>query len=614
MEENIKNYSFNTGKISTFGVLDYVIFSLTLMVSVAIGIFYAIKDRHQTSTKTYLLAGGNMSVLPVALSLVASFMSAITLLGTPAEIYNFNTMFMDMTLAYIVAMFLAAYVYVPIFYRLHITSVYEYLEHRFDKRLRLLGSLIYCVMMIMYMAIVLYGPSLALNAVTGFPLWGAVIAVWSVSTFYTTVGGMKAVVWSDTFQATMMVIGLLCVLIQGSIEVGGLSKAWEIAAENHRIKFLEFSVDPRERHTIWAFVIGGGTMWASIYGTNQAQAQRTFSLPTLKKAQLAIWINFPLLLVILYLCGLIGVVLYAFYSKCDPLHAELITASDQLVPLFVMDTLQNLPGVPGMFLASIFSGTLSTIAAGMNSLSAVIFQDFLKPYCLKGMSDAKSTIATKILALCLGVLCLAATVGASKLGGILQAALALYGCLSSPMLGLFTLGMIFPWANAWGALAGILSSISIMTWISVGHYSSKVRAYMPPVSVAGCGINITTLAENVTIVNKSVLPEFVYPTGMEGLYSVSYLWYNVMAFAIVILVGLAVSFATGANNPEDIDPKYICPIFDVFCPCLPERIRKKLYFGVKHENKYAEADKEDKADLEMDAAMENDVSAATPPA
>ncbi|XP_014772705.2 sodium/iodide cotransporter-like [Octopus bimaculoides] len=141
---------------------------------------------------------------------------------------------------------------------------------------------------------------------------------------------MKAVVWSDTFQASMMVIGLFCVLIQGSIEVGGLAKAWEIAAENHRIKFLEFSVDPRERHTIWAFVIGGSTMWASIYGTNQAQAQRTFALPTLRKAQLAIWLNFPLLLVILYLCGLIGVVLYAFYSKCDPLHAELITASDQV--------------------------------------------------------------------------------------------------------------------------------------------------------------------------------------------------------------------------------------------------------------------------------------------
>ncbi|XP_052824332.1 sodium-coupled monocarboxylate transporter 1-like [Octopus bimaculoides] len=125
MEDNVKNYSFNTGKVSTFGVLDYVIFSFTLLVSVAIGIFYAIKDRHQTSTKAYLLAGGNMSVLPVALSLVASFMSAITLLGTPAEIYNFNTMFMDMTLAYIIAMFLAAYVYIPIFYRLHITSVYE---------------------------------------------------------------------------------------------------------------------------------------------------------------------------------------------------------------------------------------------------------------------------------------------------------------------------------------------------------------------------------------------------------------------------------------------------------------------------------------------------------
>ncbi|GAB1602817.1 sodium-coupled monocarboxylate transporter 2-like [Argonauta hians] len=609
MEDHEKHYSFNTGKVTTFQIVDYVVFALTLSVSVIIGLFYAIKDRKLKTTKSYLLAEGNMSIGPVALSLVASFMSAITLLGTPAEIYNYNTMFMVMTLAYIVAMFFAAHVYIPILYRLQITSVYEYLEQRFDKRLRLLGSLIYCIMMTMYMSIVLYGPSLALNAVTGFPLWGAVFIAWSVSTFYTTVGGMKAVVWSDTFQASIMIIGLLCVLIQGSIEVGGLSKAWEIAAENDRIKFIEFSLDPRERHTIWAFIIGGGAMWTGIYGVNQAQAQRAFSLPTLKKAQAAIWLNFPFLLIILYLCGLIGVVLYAFYSKCDPIHANIVSASDQLVPLFVMDTLQFLPGIPGLFLASIFSGTLSTIAAGTNSLSAVIFQDFLKPYCLRNLSESKSAIATKVLALSLGIVCLAATVGASKLGGILQATLALYGCLSSPMLGLFTLGIIFPWANAWGGLVGLLTSIATMTWISVGHYSSPKTAYMPPVSIEGCGANVTISDRNITEITKALYPEYVYPSGLQGLYSVSYLWYNVMAMTIVVLVGLAVSFATGANKPEEVNPKHICPIFDVLFPCLPEKIRKKLRFGINHENKYADSVKTPSSNIECQEEAAHEMEA-----
>lgn len=120
-----KEYSYITGRVESFVAVDYVLFAFTLLVSAGIGVFYAIKDRNVKTTKSYLLAGGNMSVWPAALSLVASFMSAITLLGTPAEIYNFDTMFMDMTLAYIVSMFLAAYVYIPILYRLHITSVYE---------------------------------------------------------------------------------------------------------------------------------------------------------------------------------------------------------------------------------------------------------------------------------------------------------------------------------------------------------------------------------------------------------------------------------------------------------------------------------------------------------
>lgn len=581
-----KEYSYITGRVESFVAVDYVLFAFTLLVSAGIGVFYAIKDRNVKTTKSYLLAGGNMSVWPAALSLVASFMSAITLLGTPAEIYNFDTMFMDMTLAYIVSMFLAAYVYIPILYRLHITSVYEYLEKRFCKGVRLLGSTVYCTMMIIYMSIVLYGPSLALNAVTGFTLWGAVVTVGAVCTFYTSLGGMKAVMWTDSFQTIMMIMGLLIVLIKGSMEVGGFGNAWNIASENGRIKFGETSLDPRVRHTVWTFLIGGSFLWTSIYGTNQAQAQRMFSLPSLKKAQIAIWLNFPCLLIILYLCGMIGVVMYAFYSKCDPITFGLISASDQMVPLFVMDTLSHLPGIPGMFLASIFSGTLSSVATGMNSISAVILQDFLRPYCLKGLSEKKATLVSRILAIFLGLLCLVMTYGVSKLGGILQAALALYGCLSAPMLGVFSLGMLFPWSNKWGAYSGTLSSIAIMTWVSVSHYESKIKPPMSPISVEQCNWNLTlknTLGR-YSIANET--QEYIYPTGLDGLYNVSYLWYNVFAVFIVIIVGMIVSLATGCQDPKQVDPKLICPIFDILCPYLPEKFKEKLHFGVNHKNKY----------------------------
>jgi len=118
-------YSFETRQIPEFTTLDYVLFGLMLAFSAAIGIFYAIKDRNKQNTKEFLLAGGNMNPIPVSLSILASFMSAITLLGTPAEMYNYTTMYWYIGLGYLLVVATAAHWFIPIFYRLRCTSAYE---------------------------------------------------------------------------------------------------------------------------------------------------------------------------------------------------------------------------------------------------------------------------------------------------------------------------------------------------------------------------------------------------------------------------------------------------------------------------------------------------------
>ena len=120
-----EDYSFETGKIHGFTVVDYVLFGLMLAFSASIGIFYAIKDRNRATTKEFLLAGGNMNPIPVALSILASFMSAITLLGTPAEMYNYTTMYWYIGLGYLFVVAGAAHIFIPVFYRLRVTSAYE---------------------------------------------------------------------------------------------------------------------------------------------------------------------------------------------------------------------------------------------------------------------------------------------------------------------------------------------------------------------------------------------------------------------------------------------------------------------------------------------------------
>ncbi|KAK7111529.1 sodium-coupled monocarboxylate transporter 1-like [Littorina saxatilis] len=623
----VENVSIVTGVTKTFSTLDYIIFAGILIISAGIGFYHAWKDRRKDTLKEFLLAGGNMQTLPVALSLVASFMSAITLLGTPVEMYQYSTMYFYIGIGYLLAMAGAAHIYVPIFYRLKITSAYEYLEMRFGKIVRTAGSLTFVVQMLLYMAIVLYAPSLALNAVTGFPLWGAVASVGIVCTIYTAFGGMKAVLWANCFLVGMILAGLFAVLIRGSMEVGGFTVAWDAMKKSGRVFFDDFRPDPNVRHSFWALVFGGYFTWVAIYGVNQAMVQRACTLPTLRRAQIALWLNVPSLWIILYVGCMIGAVVYAFYSKCDPISAGLIDSKDQLLPLFVMDVLGDITGLPGLFVACLFSGALSAISSGLNSIAAVILEDVIKAYFAKDLKEQRAKRITQILALIFGAVCLALTYVASLLGNVLQAALSLFGMIAGPLLGLFTLGMIFPWSNKWGALVGLICSLTVTFTMGIGNfiYKPPVRPPRANVTTVGCFLGINGTATNVTtttiVPTTTTFASTMASNSTEepyifAMFEVSYIWIGFYAVLTCVVVGLIVSVATGYTKPETINPKLICPIFDIVPPfCfLPEKCRKPLRFGVIHEGKYddVETDEERLARLEeLDKRKLSDVIEVT---
>merc|ERR1712170_308644 len=161
-----------------------------LGVSAAIGIFFWWKGQHDNAT--FLLGGKSMGVFPMTMSLVASFMSAITLLGTPAEVYANGTQYCLLVLSYPFVMAAAAHIYMPVLYDLGVSTSYEYLEWRFNKAVRTLGAACFILQMTLYMAIVVYTPALALSQLTGFDVDIACAVIFAVCIFYTTIGGIKA--------------------------------------------------------------------------------------------------------------------------------------------------------------------------------------------------------------------------------------------------------------------------------------------------------------------------------------------------------------------------------------------------------------------------------------
>ncbi|XP_019740573.1 solute carrier family 5 member 6a isoform X1 [Hippocampus comes] len=558
-----------------FTTVDYVIFALLLVASAGIGLYYAFFGSG-AKPQEFLMADRSMSWLPVSLSLLATFQSAVAILGAPSEIYTFGTQYWFLGCSYFLGLLIPAHVFIPVFYRLRLSSAYEYLELRFNKTVRICGTVTFIFQMVIYMGVVLYAPALALNAVTGLDLWGAVFAMGLVCTLYTSLGGLKAVMWTDVFQTVVMFAGQLAVIIVGAHQAGGISEVWRKAVNGSRIAGLDLNPDPLERHTFWTLGVGGIFLMLALYGVNQAQVQRYLSSRTEKEAIMSCYVVFPCQQIVLCLGCLMGLVMFARYGEDSPLDKGYVQTNDQMVLYFVMDVFKDLPGLAGLFVACLFSGALSTISSAFNSLATVTMEDLIKPH-FPDMAESKATLLSKGLALAYGLVCLAMAYLASVMGSVLQAALSIFGMVGGPLLGLFSLGMFFPWANSVGALVGLAAGLAMAFWVGIGSFVMR----MPASSAVSPLATVTPPPfENVTATVMTALVNATTPkprpTGVDALYSLSYMWYSAHNSATVVVVGLLVSLLTGPMKEKQLSPGTVYPVLGNLLFFLPQRYKEKL--------------------------------------
>ncbi|XP_009675879.2 sodium-coupled monocarboxylate transporter 1 [Struthio camelus] len=549
--------------IGRFSVWDYVVFAAMLLVSTVIGIYYAFAGGGQKTSKDFLMGGRSMTALPVALSLAASFMSAVTVLGTPAEVYRFGAIFSIFAITYTLVVLCSAEIFLPVFYRLGITSTYEYLELRFNKYLRFCGTVLFIIQTTLYTGIVIYAPALALNQVTGFDLWGAVVATGVVCTFYCTLGGLKAVVWTDVFQVGIMVAGFSSVIIRAVVVQEGIGRILNDSYYGGRLNFWDFNPNPLQRHTFWTIVLGGTFTWTGMYGVNQSQVQRYIACKTRFHAKLSLYINLVGLWVILVCAVLCGLALYSIYKDCDPWTAKQISAPDQLMPYLVLDILRDFPGLPGLFVASAYSGTLSTVSSSINALAAVTVEDLIRPY-FRSLSEKKLSWISMGMSLFYGGVCIAMAALASLMGALLQAALSIFGMVGGPLLGLFALGILCSFANGVGAFMGLMFGFAVSLWVGIGaqiHPPLPERAMPLSLSTAGCNISILS---NFTSPTKNPLTTLLYtqakehtrPVLADNWYSLSYLYFSTLGTLVTVAVGIVISLLTGGLK-QKTDHKFL---------------------------------------------------------
>ncbi|XP_070610890.1 sodium-coupled monocarboxylate transporter 1-like [Erythrolamprus reginae] len=531
-----------------FTTLDYVIFSTMLLLSAIIGVFYAFRGVPK-SHRDFLMADRNLDFWPVAFSLAASFMSAFTVLGTPAEVYRFGSVFILFAFSYAITVVISAEVFLPVFYRLRLTSVYEYLELRYNKYMRFLGTMTFIILTILYTSIVIYSPSLTLNKVAGFQLWDSVIATGLICTFYCSVGGLKAVVWTDVFQYILMIIGLGVVFARAVIIKGGFGPILHDAYQGGRLNIWDFNLNPLKRHTVWTVVIGGTFTWAGIYATNQSQVQRYFACRSQWDAKCALYLNLVGLWIALLLASLNGLSMYSIYKDCDPLTSGIVSSPDQLMPYFVLNILEYYPGVPGLFVAGIYSASLSSLSTSINALATVTLEDFIKPYFT--LSEEKLSYIAMGISLLFGIACLSMAALISVKGALLQAAFSVFELIGGPLLGIYSLGILFPFANSKGAFSGFICGFCVIMWIGIGaqKYPPGPHRTVPlPLSIAGCQRSNDSTFVSTTVTSPSLASSRSYL--QENWYSVSCLYFSTLGALITFTVGTIISLLTGGLNKE----------------------------------------------------------------
>ncbi|KAF8763796.1 putative sodium-dependent multivitamin like protein [Argiope bruennichi] len=566
---------------ATLGILDYILITIMLLISSGIGLYFRFSGGKQKTTNEYLLAGKNMPILPVAFSIMASYLSAISVIGTPAEVYMFGIHLLFSNIVYPVGVLAASYVCLPVFFKMGACTAYEYLEKRFGKLTRTFTSVVFILQTILYMPIVLYAPALALSAATNLSTWTSVLSVGTVCTFYCTLGGMKAVLWTDLFQALLMFIGIFAVLITGFSNIG-FSEVFRVGYEGGRIVVPGFSLNLTERYTIWNVFLKGFIMSLITFGANQIQIQRLLTLKNISRCRKTLYLGIAFYTLFHGFTYIVGLVIYAHYNKCDPLTApnKPISAADQLLPYYMINVLGAIPGLPGLCICGVFGAALSTVSSAMNSLSAVTIQDLVKPFLkYKRYSEKTMTLFAKVLTLFFGILCILMTVMADSLGNLIQAAFTVYGMCGAPILAVFLLGMLTTRTNEKGALIGLLSSLCMTAWVSFGASARRVRPKILPLSTEGCIANsslfnttsssilsatvMSMLPETSTLSTTSAIPKIrtenppIFP-----LYRISYMWYAPFGLLIGLTVGYISSIIISRITGEypDVADEFVSPV------------------------------------------------------
>lgn len=426
-------------------------------------IFIGILCRNQGSLKDYFLGGRNVPWWAAMFSGIATIVSAVAYLGGPGVAFAGNYTLHQYRLGMPLAILVICAVMLPLFYYKQRFSIYEYFEERFDLRVRLFASGLFVLMKTCFIGVAIYAPALVMRQMFGVPIWQMVVFVGVITTIYTMIGGIKAVIWTDSLQLFVLIGGLIVVgfLIIQRVE-GGLETITAVASAEGKFRVIDFSFDLTTTYTFWGGLIGGTFFMLTQYGSDQAELQRFLATRSLKEARFAVASTMVFAMMVGVGVFFIGTMLFVFYSQ-NPDKGAFLISSSEVFPKFIIEEMPV--GIRGLLVASVLSAAMSTISSVLNSASTVIVADFYNRF----MKEPASVRFARGLTVLIGIIGILLGTVAGTLGNILEVAMQISSFFGGPLVGIFLAGMLSRQVHARAALPalilGFLLSMAIM-WLT----------------------------------------------------------------------------------------------------------------------------------------------------
>ena len=465
---------------ANFTLFHYSILVLYVLASVTVGLWFV---RGQTSVEGYYLAERSAPWWVVAISIVSSDTSAISFLGCAAVVFTGDLQLFTSTLSLPLAALFTSLVFVPVLARHKVFTVYEYLERRFNLSVRTVASALFLLMRGTHLAVALFAASLVLAQVMGFPLWMSLLILGGLTTLYTMLGGMKAVLWTDVIQFFVLIGGLIAVLVGVALAFDwNLAAIWKLASHPapagapwlngqpdspSHTRWFDFHLGFYELN-FWAILISGFFQSVGSYGSDQVLVQRYLAAGSRRQMVVSLIGGSLLTMPMNLLMFISGVFLIAYYGHFlgDPGHAWVagLTDPNRVMAHYIT---HGLPGTLGaIVIAALFAATMSSFSAGLNSLSTATYVDFIVRFGKKQKTERQGVFGAKIVTGLWGV---AIMLGAILIGGkdtIFAILAKVMGPFAGPLLGIFLLGILSPRSNSRGVIAGAVIGAATTLYVT----------------------------------------------------------------------------------------------------------------------------------------------------